>query len=190
MSAQVLFNPLAYVDRLTRGGFTEEQARASAEALETAFSESVATKADVTDSKRELQSSIDAFRHETKADIEAFRHETKADIEALRRETKADIESLRRDTKADIEALRHETTSSIDGVKHEISLLKHDFDALRRDVVESEGRLRLELKRDISESETRVRLEIAQSKNETLRWLFGFVIVLIGAIFTIVKYVR
>jgi hypothetical protein len=212
MSAQVLFNPLAYVDRLTRGGFTEEQARASAEALETAFSESVATKADVTDSKRELQSSIDAFRHETKADIEAFRHETKADIEAFRHETKADIESLRRetkadieafrhetkadieslrrDTKADIEALRHETTSSIDGVKHEISLLKHDFDALRRDVVDSEGRLRLEFKRDISESETRVRLEIAQSKNETLRWLFGFVIVLIGAIFTIVKYVR
>jgi hypothetical protein len=219
MSAQVLFNPLAYVDRLTRGGFTQEQARASAEALETAFSEGVATKADVTDSKRELQSSIDAFRHETKAGIEAFRHETKADIEALRRDTKADIDALRHETKADIEALRQETKadiealrqetkasieglrqetkssidalrqetkSSIDGVKHEISLLKHDVGEIKRDIGEAEGRLRLEFKRDLSD----IRLEIAQSKNETLRWLFGFVIVLIGAIFTIVKFVR
>jgi hypothetical protein len=208
MSAQVLFNPLAYVDRLTRGGFTQEQARASAEALETAFSEGVATKADVTDSKRELQSSIDAFRHETKAGIEAFRHEAKADIEALRRDTKADIDALRQETKADIEALRQETKasieglrqetkssidglrqetkSSIDGVKHEISLLKHDVGEIKRDIGEAEARLRLEFKRDLSD----IRLEIAQSKNETLRWLFGFVIVLIGAIFTIVKFVR
>lgn len=223
MAAQVLFNPLAYVDRLTRGGFTPEQARASAEALETAFSESVATKSDVESAKRELQGSIDTLRHETTASIEALRHETTAGIEALRHETTAGIDALRRDTTANIEALRHEMTAGLDalrhettssaqaqkhetaaeigalrsetatnfeGVRHEISLLKQDFATLRRDVADSESRLRLEFKRDISESETRVRLEIAQSKNETLRWLFGFVIVLIGAIFTIVKFVR
>jgi hypothetical protein len=190
MSAQVLFNSLAYIDRLTRGGFSPEQARASAEALETAFSESVATKSDVTEAKRELQSSIDALRRETTAGIDALRHETTASIEALKRETASSIETFRHETASSIEALRHETASSIDGVKHEVSLLKHDFETLRRDVSESESRLRLELKRDISESEGRVRLEIAQSKNETLRWMFGFVIVLIGAIFTIVKFVR
>lgn len=54
MSAQVLFNPLNYVDRLTRGGFTPEQARASAEALESAFAESVATKTDIADVKHEI----------------------------------------------------------------------------------------------------------------------------------------
>jgi predicted RNase H-like nuclease (RuvC/YqgF family) len=135
MAAQVLFNHLAYVDRLTRGGFTPEQARASAAARDTAFSEGVATRSDVETSKHVLQSSIEAL-------------------------------------------------------EHEISLLKHDMGALQREVGESESRLRIELERDISESEARVRLEIAQSKNETLRWLFGFVIVLIGAIFTIVKFVR
>jgi len=142
MAAQVLFNPLAYVDRLTRGGFTAEQARASAEALETAFSESVATKSDVERLKHELQSSI--------------------------------------------EALRHETTSSSEALGHEISFVKHDIAEVKRDIAESEARLRLELKRDLSD----IRLEIAQSKNETLRWMFGFVLVLIGAIFTIVKFVR
>ena len=34
MTAQVLFNQFAYVDRLKAGGFTDGQARASADALE------------------------------------------------------------------------------------------------------------------------------------------------------------
>lgn len=101
MSAQVLFNPLAYIDRLTRGGFSPEQARASA-ALETAFSESVATKADIGD-------------------------------------------------------------------------VRHDMELLKRDLAEVEGRLKL---------------EISQSKTEILRWVFGSNLVLIGAIFNIVKFVR
>ncbi len=179
MPAQVLFNQLAYVDRLPRGGFTPEQARASAEALDSAFSEGVVTKADVENAKHELQASIEALRHETTTSSDALKSEMTACSEALEHETAASIE-----------ALRHETKLSVEGVKHDISLLRQDFDTLRRDVVESEARLRHEVKRDISESETRVRLEIAQSKNETLRGLFGFVIVLIGASFTIVKYVR
>jgi hypothetical protein len=179
MSAQVLFNPLTYIDRLTRGGFSPEQARASAEALETAFSESVATKSDLEAVKHELQSSLDSLRHETKSSIETFKHETTSSIEAFKHETTASIE-----------ALKHETASSFEGVRHDISLLKLDMGNVRREVGEAESRLRFEFKRDISESESRVRLEIAQSKNETLRWMFGFVIVLIGAIFTIVKFVR
>lgn len=47
MSAQVLFNQFAYTDRLKRGGFSDEQARASAEALSDAFTEAVATKSDL-----------------------------------------------------------------------------------------------------------------------------------------------
>jgi hypothetical protein len=54
MTAQVLFNQLAYIDRLTRGGFSPEQARASAEALETAFTESVATKSDIAEVTHEI----------------------------------------------------------------------------------------------------------------------------------------
>ena len=93
MTAQVLFNQLAYIDRLTRGGFSPEQARASAEALETAFTESVATKSDIAE------------------------------------------------------------------VTHEITA-----------------------------SEARLRAEIAQSKNETLRWMFTFNLGLVGALFAIIKF--
>ncbi len=102
MTAQVLFNPLTYIDRLTRGGFTPDQARASAEALETAFSESVATKADIAE------------------------------------------------------------------VKHDIA----------------------DVKPDIAQTKAELKLDIAQSKHEILRWLFAFNIIMIGAIFSIVKFIR
>ena len=47
MSSQVLFNQFAYADRLKNGGFSDDQARASAEALANALSETVATKTDL-----------------------------------------------------------------------------------------------------------------------------------------------
>ena len=106
MTTQVLFNALTYIDRLVRGGFSQDQARASAEALESALSESVATKTDIAD------------------------------------------------------------------LKHEIASATRD---LRSDITAVEGRLKL---------------EISQTKNEILRWVFGFNLVLIGAIFAIVKFVR
>jgi hypothetical protein len=53
--------------------------------------------------------------------------------------------------------------------------VRHDMELLKRDLAEMEGRLKL---------------EISQSKTEILRRVFGFDLLLIGAIFTIVKFVR
>jgi chromosome segregation ATPase len=47
MTSQILFDRLAYVDRLKAGSFSEQQARAAADALGEALTEPVATKADV-----------------------------------------------------------------------------------------------------------------------------------------------
>ena len=47
MTAQILFDRLAYVDRLKAGSFSEQQARAAADALGDALAETVATKADI-----------------------------------------------------------------------------------------------------------------------------------------------
>ena len=53
----LLFDKLAYVDRLTKAGIDEQQARALSDALDEALKESVATKADV---RRE----IDRLEHQ------------------------------------------------------------------------------------------------------------------------------
>lgn len=47
MTEQLLFDRLAYMDRLTRAGIPEDQARAHADAMHEALGESVATKGDV-----------------------------------------------------------------------------------------------------------------------------------------------
>ena len=47
MADQILFDKLAYIDRLIRGGIAEPQARAHAEAMDEALRESVATKTDI-----------------------------------------------------------------------------------------------------------------------------------------------
>ena len=75
MAAQVLFNPLPYIDRLTREGVSQDLARAHAEALETAFAESVATKRDLTDVKNELQKEIAEVKHELKQDIASVKND-------------------------------------------------------------------------------------------------------------------
>jgi hypothetical protein len=49
------FDRLAYIDRLTAAGFDERQARAHAEALDAALRESVASKGDVQDVRREIE---------------------------------------------------------------------------------------------------------------------------------------
>lgn len=70
--------------------------------------------------------------------------------------------------------------------KSDVGEIKHDITMLGRDLTEAEARL----ERRVAEAEGRMKLEISQAKNETLRWVFGFNLVLIGAIFTIVKFVR
>ena len=58
MNSQILFNQFAYVDRLKAGGFTDEQARASAEALGAALSDTVATSAELTAVETRLDTKI------------------------------------------------------------------------------------------------------------------------------------
>ncbi len=47
MTSQILFDRLAYVDRLKAASFTEQQARGAADALGEALTETVATKTDI-----------------------------------------------------------------------------------------------------------------------------------------------
>jgi hypothetical protein len=54
----LLFDKLAYIDRLTKAGIDEAQARAHAEAMEEALRESVATKSDIAELRHEIQLAV------------------------------------------------------------------------------------------------------------------------------------
>jgi NADH:ubiquinone oxidoreductase subunit D len=58
MADTILFDKLAFIDRLKRAGIEDNQARAHAEAMEDALRESVATKADIARLENMIHSEI------------------------------------------------------------------------------------------------------------------------------------
>ena len=81
MTEAIAFDTHRFVKRLTKNGFSEQQAETLAEEQVALINSNLATKTDV-----------EALRLATKADIETAQQATKADVEALRQATKSDIE--------------------------------------------------------------------------------------------------
>jgi hypothetical protein len=63
METQLLFDKLAYVDRLTKAGIDESQARAFSDALEEALRESVATRVDITALRTDMRTEVARLEH-------------------------------------------------------------------------------------------------------------------------------
>jgi hypothetical protein len=61
MTSQILFDRLTYVDRLKAGSFSEQQARAAADALGEALTETVATKADIAQLESKIETRFSAL---------------------------------------------------------------------------------------------------------------------------------
>jgi hypothetical protein len=86
MSAVPSFDTLKLAQALQAGGFSVQQAEATAHALADATATStadVATKSDLTATKTELKTEIAAVRTELKTEIAAVRTELKTEVERL-----------------------------------------------------------------------------------------------------------
>lgn len=121
----IVFDRLAFVDRLTSGGIAAAHARVHADAIDVAMRETVATKAD-----------IEALQTATKADIADVRN----DIETLRAETRADISALRAETRADMDSLRKDFDLLRTDMKAELTTMDG---SIRAEITEMKGSLRL-----------------------------------------------
>ena len=93
MADMILFDKLAYIDRLKRAGIDDNQARAHAEAMDDALRESVATKGDLRNEISRLENKIESeiTRLENKIESETTRLENKIGSESARLETKIDL---------------------------------------------------------------------------------------------------
>ena len=87
------FDTLHAAKTLTQAGFAPPQAEAITDTIRAAFSDSVATKADIA----ELRADMAALRTELKGDIAELRTELKGDMAELRTELKGDMAGLRTD---------------------------------------------------------------------------------------------
>jgi uncharacterized protein Yka (UPF0111/DUF47 family) len=82
-AAAPIFDRLLYVQRLRSAGIDEQQAIAQADALDGAFRESVATKADVAEVKAEIQQ-IDHRIDVLEANVKAMIAEVKTEIAPIK----------------------------------------------------------------------------------------------------------
>ena len=96
------FDTLHAAKTLAQAGFAPPQAEAITDTIRAAFTDSVATKADIA----ELRADMAALRTELKGDIAELRTELKGDIAELRTELKGDIAELRTELKGDMAELR------------------------------------------------------------------------------------
>ncbi|WP_292531512.1 hypothetical protein [Methylocystis sp.] len=94
MTSQVLFNQFAYVDRLKTGGFSDDQARASAEALAGALSETVATSSQLSAVETKLGGEIAAVEAKLGAQIAAVEAKLGAQIAAVEAKLGAQIAAV------------------------------------------------------------------------------------------------
>jgi hypothetical protein len=106
MADQLLFDKLAYIDRLKRAGIDEGHARAHAEAMDEALRESLPTKADLAT----IKADIALVKADLVADIAAVKADLVADIALVKADLVADIAAVKADLVADIAVLRTEIT--------------------------------------------------------------------------------
>jgi len=119
MNEAIAFDTHRYIKRLTRSGFSEQQAETLADELVTVLNSNLATKADIA----QLGAELERLRLATQADIEKLSQETKAEIAKLG----AELERLRLATQADIEKLSQETKVEMAKIEASIERIKSEL---------------------------------------------------------------
>lgn len=82
------FNPLNYINDLTKGGFTREQAEVQARALLNIVEEELASKRDIKETETILRTEIRAVENSLRAEIKEVESSLRAQIKEVRAEAK------------------------------------------------------------------------------------------------------
>ena len=115
--ASATFDTLHAAKALTAAGFAPPQAEAITDTIREAFTESVATKADIARLEAAMSADIAEVKAELKADIAEVKAELKADIAEVRTE----IAEVRTELKAEIAEVRTELKAEIAEVRTDVA---------------------------------------------------------------------
>lgn len=86
----------------------------------------ISLRAELSETRSDLQREIQAVRHELKAEIREFRSELKTEIREFRNELKTEIQEVR----AELATFREVTNSRLDSLEKSINGLKQTMTAL------------------------------------------------------------
>ncbi len=100
----LMIDTLGYAEALEQSGFTSEQAKGAAKALNNTVGEELATKADLFQLGSELRTEITEVRTELRAEMAQLRTELQAEIAEVR----AEITETRTELRSEMAELRAE----------------------------------------------------------------------------------
>ncbi len=162
-----MIDSLKLYDTLKSADLPDLQARAIAQAIESAFDDDEARQAKV------LASKVDAAKLDT--EVHLIETSLKQDISGLgvelRSEIRATASQLRSEFKSEFATVRAEFKSEFAAVRAEF---KNDIAELRSEFKNDIAELRSEFKSDLAQLEGRLGTKIAESKFAMVLWMFVF----------------
>ena len=193
-----LFDTLKYVERLQDAGVPERQAKAEAEVLRDALSESLVTvlagKEDIRIAKDELQGEIRAFREDLQGQIRVVKEELQGEIRAFREDLQGQIRVVKEELQDEIRTVREDLQGQIRALKEE---LQGEIRTVREDLQGQIGALKEELhgeiraiKEDIRtlQEETRaIRADMKAMEMKLTIRTGGMMTVMTGVLYTLLR---
>ena len=120
----------------------------------------ITLRAELSETRSDLQREIQAVRHELKTEISEVRNELKAEIQEVRTELRTEISEVRNELKTEIQEVRTELRTEISEVRSE---LKTEIQEVRTELKAEIREVRNELRAEIQE----VRAELATFREVT-----------------------
>lgn len=102
------FNPLNYINDLTKGGFTREQAEVQARALLNIVEEELASKRDIKETETILRTEIRAVENSLRAEIKEVENTLRAEIKEVESSLRAEIKGVESSLRAEIREIKSE----------------------------------------------------------------------------------
>ena len=136
----LMIDTLGYAEALEQSGFTSEQAKGAAKALNNTVGEELATKADLAQLGSELRTEIAESRAELHTEINKVRSEIAEARTELSAELHAEINKVRTEIAETRAELRAELNTQINKVQTEIAETRAEIAGLR---AEAKGDIKL-----------------------------------------------
>ena len=161
----IVFDTLAYAERLESSGFTREQAHGQARALRELFTDQIATSQDVAT----LDGSFSARLERTEADLAAKMDRTEGEFARQLKQTETDLTNKISQTEADLTRRIEKTEADL---TYQISQTKTD------------------LTKRIEKTEIDLTMKLAETKADLIKWHIGSMLAMTALIVGLVKFVN
>ena len=161
----LMIDTLGYAEALEQSGFTSEQAKGAAKALNNTVGEELATKADLAQLGTELRSEMAETRTELSAELHTEINKVRTEIAETRTQLSAELQTEINKVRTEIAETRAELSAEL---HTEINKVYTEINKVRTEIAETRAELRTDIAGLRAETKGDIKL---------VHWTLGVVVV-------------